>query len=63
MNAPAVAFALQTAEDELQQLRGRMAIVAQFIHDPAHDADARRALAQRLGLPEPAASKGASNGH
>lgn len=44
---------LKAAEDELQRLRGWIAEVAGFIHDPAHDRDARTALARRLGLPEP----------
>ena len=40
-------------EDDLALLRGRIAIVATFIHNPAYDDTARRALAQALGLPEP----------
>ncbi len=40
-------------EDDLALLRGRIAIVAAFIHNPAYDDTARRALAQALGLPEP----------
>ncbi|MEU5108188.1 hypothetical protein AB0H07_39025 [Streptomyces sp. NPDC021354] len=46
--------ALRAAEDELQTLRGFKADVVAFIHMPAYDADARRALAERLGLPIPA---------
>lgn len=44
---------LVSAENDLAVLRGRIAIVATFIHDPAYDDTARRALAQALGLPEP----------
>jgi hypothetical protein len=44
---------LATAENDLAILRGRIAIVATWIHNPTHCADARRALAQALGLPEP----------
>jgi hypothetical protein len=50
-NAPAL---LRIAEDELQRLRGHMAVVAAFIHDPTHDLSARHALARRLQLPQPA---------
>ncbi|MFF3488720.1 hypothetical protein ACFYXC_36435 [Streptomyces sp. NPDC002701] len=46
---------LRIAEDELQQLRGRLALVARFIHDPTHDLSARQALARLLNLPHPAA--------
>ena len=45
---------LRIAEDELQRLRGQLAAVAAFIHDPAHDLSARHALARRLQLPHPA---------
>jgi hypothetical protein len=44
---------LLSAEKDLAVLRGRLAIVARFIHDQAYDDTARRALAQTLGLPEP----------
>jgi len=44
---------LATAENDLAILRARIALAVAFIHDPAHDRDARTALAQRLGLPEP----------
>lgn len=44
---------LTKAEDELKALRQRVAQAVAFIHDPAYDRDARIALAQRLGLPEP----------
>lgn len=44
---------LLTAEKDLATLRGRLAIVAQFIHEDALDDTARRTLAKRLGLPEP----------
>ncbi|GHB15403.1 hypothetical protein GCM10010330_81000 [Streptomyces tendae] len=44
---------ITTAENDLALLRGRIAIVATFIHNPAYDDTARRALAQALGLPEP----------
>ncbi|MFC8201702.1 hypothetical protein ACFUTV_40935 [Streptomyces sp. NPDC057298] len=50
-SAPAL---LRIAEDELQRLRGHMAAVAAFIHDPTHDLSARHALARRLQLPHPA---------
>ncbi|MGR3935208.1 hypothetical protein [Streptomyces sp. BRA346] len=46
--------ALRAAENDLQKLRGRLRTVAEFIHDQAHDFEARHALAQRLGLPVPA---------
>jgi hypothetical protein len=45
--------ALTAAENELQQLRGLRAQLAAWIHDPAHDPNARRALAEHLGLPAP----------
>jgi hypothetical protein len=44
---------LRTAEDDLQVLRGLLAEAVAFIHDPAYDDTARRALARRLNLPEP----------
>ncbi|MGW3383290.1 hypothetical protein ACWDCO_24280 [Streptomyces albogriseolus] len=44
---------LLSAENDLALLRGRIAIVTTFIHNPAYDDTARRALAQALGLPEP----------
>ena len=44
---------LATAESDLAVLRARIALTVAFIHDPAVDRDARIALAQRLGLPEP----------
>ncbi|MFF9787106.1 hypothetical protein [Streptomyces nigrescens] len=44
---------LRAAEDELQHLRTRLAAVAQWIHNPAYDRDARTALAQAAGLPGP----------
>ncbi|WP_331732416.1 hypothetical protein [Streptomyces sp. NBC_00989] len=45
--------ALRSAETELARLRGRIRTVTDFIHDEVYDLDARRALAQRLGLPAP----------
>jgi hypothetical protein len=45
---------LRIAEDELQRLRGQLAAVAAFIHDPAHDLSARHALVRHLQLPQPA---------
>jgi hypothetical protein len=45
---------LRTAENDLALLRGRLAIVTRFINDTAYDDTARRALAQALGLREPA---------
>lgn len=48
---------LATAENDTAVLRGRLAIAVAFIHDPALDRDARIALAQRLGLPEPTPEK------
>lgn len=51
---------LATSEDDLAVLRARIALTAAFIHDPAVDRDARIALAQRLGLPEPTELKGAA---
>ncbi|NUV54622.1 hypothetical protein G6W51_17220 [Streptomyces coelicolor] len=44
---------ITTAENDLALLRGRIAIVAAWIHNDAYDDTARRALAQALGLPEP----------
>ncbi|MFE1451933.1 hypothetical protein [Streptomyces olivaceoviridis] len=51
---------LRTAENELQKLRLLVADFVGVIHDPAYDYDTRRAIAQRLGLPEPATPKGAA---
>lgn len=51
--ADATVQALRTAEDELQHLRGLLAVAVAFIHDPTTDDHARRVLANRLGLPEP----------
>ncbi|MEU0646006.1 hypothetical protein [Streptomyces umbrinus] len=48
---------LRIAEDELQRLRGQMAAVAAFIHDPTHDLSARHALARSLQLPQPAPAR------
>ncbi|MGV9891672.1 hypothetical protein [Streptomyces sp. NPDC003395] len=50
---------LATAENDLALLRGRLAIVAAWIHNDAWDDTARRHLAQALGLPEPSPQKGA----
>ena len=44
---------LRSAENELRHLRGQLRQATAFINDPAHDLAARRALAERLGLPEP----------
>ena len=44
---------LLSAENDLALLRGRLAIVTTWIHNPTYDDTARRALAQALGLPEP----------
>ncbi|MFI2620452.1 hypothetical protein [Streptomyces sp. NPDC018584] len=48
---------IATAENDLALLRSRLAVVTTFIHDPAHEHTARAALAQALGLPEPAPEK------
>ncbi|MFR9794176.1 hypothetical protein ACL07V_37075 [Streptomyces sp. MB22_4] len=48
---------LATAEDDNAVLRSRLALAVAFIHDPTYDRDARNALAQHLGLPEPAHPK------
>lgn len=48
---------LATAENDLAVLRTRIALTVAYIHDPAVDRDARIALAQRLGLPEPTPEK------
>jgi hypothetical protein len=45
--------ALRVAENELQDLRGFKAAVAEFINDSAYDPEARRCLAQFLSLPAP----------
>jgi hypothetical protein len=70
MTPAATAQALRAAEDELQHLRGLLAVAVAFIHDPAYDAYARRTLANRLGLPGPrttltvpTAPKEAARGH
>jgi hypothetical protein len=44
---------IATAENDLAVLRSQIALTVAWIHDPAYDRDARIALAQRLGLPEP----------
>lgn len=44
---------IRAAEDELQRLRTVLATVAHFINNPAHDYDARAALAHDLQLPAP----------
>jgi hypothetical protein len=44
---------LATAEDDNAVLRARVALAVAWIHDPAYDRDARIALAQALGLPQP----------
>ncbi|MGW4270800.1 hypothetical protein ACWEGQ_00180 [Streptomyces seoulensis] len=44
---------LKAAENELQALRGRLATVTRFIHNPAIAHDIRASLARDLGLPEP----------
>jgi hypothetical protein len=46
--------ALDAAEDDLAILRGRLAIVATWINNPAYCPTAREALAQALNLPAPA---------
>ena len=48
---------LATAENDLALLRGRIAIVTAFIHNPTYDNTARHALAQALGLPQPTPEK------
>lgn len=45
--------ALLTAENDLAILRGRLALVATFIHNPHYDHTARTALATALNLPAP----------
>ena len=50
---------LLTAEKDLALLRARLAIVATWIHEDAWDDTARRTLAQRLEIPEPAHQKSA----
>ncbi|MFG3157173.1 hypothetical protein ACGF7W_34645 [Streptomyces sp. NPDC048219] len=50
---PDLAGDLANAEDELARLRGIVANTTAWIHDDAYDIAARRALAQRLKLPEP----------
>lgn len=44
---------LLSAEQDLAILRGRLAIVTRFIHNPIHDRAAREALARDLQLPAP----------
>jgi hypothetical protein len=44
---------LASAEQELARLRGIVANTVDWIHNPAHDGEARCALARHLGLPEP----------
>ncbi|MEU8469524.1 hypothetical protein AB0F30_16640 [Streptomyces sp. NPDC029006] len=48
---------LNTAEDDNAVLRARLALTVAWIHNPAFPRDARLALAQALGLPEPAQEK------
>lgn len=48
---------LARAENDLAILRARLALVARWINNPANDRDARRSLAQTIGLPEPAPEK------
>ena len=48
---------LLSAEKDLAILRGRLEIVRSWIHNPAYDDTARRALAQALQLPEPRPDK------
>lgn len=45
--------ALRSLEDEVEELRGFRARTTAFIHDLAHDAPTRTALAEHLGLPAP----------
>ena len=45
---------LLAAENDLAILRGRIAVVTAFIHNPVYDTTARRALAHALQLPAPA---------
>jgi ribosomal protein L29 len=44
---------LAREENDLALYRARLALVARFIHNPAHCPEARRTLARILGLPEP----------
>lgn len=44
---------LDTQEDDLALLRGRLALVTAFIHNPTYDTTARQALAHDLHLPGP----------
>jgi hypothetical protein len=46
-----------TLEDDLAIHRARTAVITRFIHDPAYDDTARRALAKALHLPEPRPEK------
>jgi hypothetical protein len=43
----------QAITEGVNILRARIALVARWINNPANDRDARRSLAQTLGLPEP----------
>lgn len=45
---------LRAAEDDLQRIRGLLALVTAWLHNPAYDHTARHALAQSLGIPGPA---------
>ena len=45
--------ALDAAEDDLAILRGRIAIVTRFLHNPNIPLDIRRTLARDLQLPTP----------
>ncbi|GAA3372232.1 hypothetical protein GCM10017744_102910 [Streptomyces antimycoticus] len=53
MTDPILRRDLRIAEDEVRVFRGFKATVVAFIHDTAHDPEARRSLAERLGLPPP----------
>jgi hypothetical protein len=48
---------LARAENDLAILRARLALVSRWINNPANDHNARRSLAQTLGLPEPSPEK------
>jgi hypothetical protein len=45
--------ALDAAEDDLAVLRGRIAIVTRFLHNPTIALDIRQGLARDLHLPTP----------
>jgi hypothetical protein len=49
---------LARAENDLALYRARLALVSRWINNPTHDAEARRSLAQTLGLPEPSPEPG-----